>query len=72
VSDDGRIDEARLLISRALTTHPDYPELHTVRGVLLEREGRLDEAVAAFREALSIAPGYPTARHHLARLGRRG
>ncbi len=71
LSDDSRIDEARMLISRALTTHPEYPELHTVRGVLLEREGRRDEAAAAYKEALSIAPGYPTARRHLARLDRR-
>lgn len=71
LSDDSRIDEARMLISRALTTHPEYPELHTVRGVLLEREGRRDEAAAAYREALSIAPGFAAARRHLARLDRR-
>jgi hypothetical protein len=71
VSEAGRTDEARFLISRALTTHPDYPELHTVRGVILERAGLAEEAAAAYRQALEIAPGYDLARRHLARVGRK-
>jgi tetratricopeptide (TPR) repeat protein len=70
-ADAGRLDEARILVSRALATHAEYPELHTVRGVLLEREGRAEEAGAAYREALAIAPGYRAARRHLALLGQR-
>lgn len=66
-SDTGRPEEARFLLSRALTTHPQAPELHMIRGVLLERDGRLADARAAYEDALAIAPGFAPARERLAK-----
>ncbi len=66
-SDTDRPEEARFLLSRALTTHPEAPELHMIRGVLLEREGRANDARAAYEDALAIAPGFAPARDRLAK-----
>jgi len=66
-SDTNRPEEARFLLSRALTTHPEAPELHMIRGVLLEREGRAADARTAYEDALAIAPGFAPARERLAK-----
>jgi hypothetical protein len=70
-SDEKHPEEAGFLLSRALTTHPTAPELHTIRALLLERQGRLGDARAALDDALELAPGFAPARARLAALGAR-
>ena len=70
-SDEQHPEEAGFLLSRALTTHPTAPELHTVRAVLLERVGRREDARAALDDALELAPGFAPARARLAALASR-
>lgn len=70
-SDEKHPEEAGFLLSRALTTHPTAPELHTLRGLLLERVGRHGDARAALDDALELAPGFAPARSLRAALASR-
>ena len=63
----GRLDEARELIERAIAAAPDAGSYWSNLGNVLRRGGQLDEAVAAYRQALELEPGHADAANNLAR-----
>lgn len=55
----GRLDEALMLVDRALSLPGSNYSIHATRGAVLRALGRLDEAVASFRRAIELAPRAP-------------
>jgi len=63
----GRLDEARDLIERAIAEAPDAGSYWSNLGNVLRRSGHLDEAVAAYRQALELEPAHADAANNLAK-----
>lgn len=61
----GQMDNAILLIRKAIEAGPDYFAPYVNLGNVLQATGQLDEAVAAFQEGLSLNPGDPAAATNL-------
>jgi protein O-GlcNAc transferase len=63
----GRAEEALVLIGQALAAAPNVAVIHSNYANALKDLGRLDEAVASYRRALALDPGFTDARYNLAR-----
>jgi len=61
----GRIAEAEMLLTSALATSPDAPELLFLYGTLLARTGKLDQAVVTFERARAGMPDNVTLLNNL-------
>jgi Flp pilus assembly protein TadD len=53
---EGRRDEARLQLERALDLDDSIAKAHNTLGVIAAQEGRIDEAVARWRRAVELNP----------------
>ena len=67
----GRLDQARDVLSVAATVDSSVAAVHHFRGDLEASLGRWRAAEAAYRRALEIAPGDPTVQRKLATVARR-
>ena len=65
-----RWEEAEMLISRALASHPGDVWPHFLRGVVSSSRGDSDLAMQAYRGALMIDPDHGDSLHNLGRLHR--
>ena len=65
---NGRVDDARLVLERALATTPGSAGLHHDLGVLKAVLGDQDGAIESFREALALDPELLEARSKLAQI----
>jgi tetratricopeptide (TPR) repeat protein len=61
----GRIEEAFLLLSRAIALQPDNAEAHSCLGIVHWMEGRIDAAIAGQKQALTLRQAYAPAHAHL-------
>lgn len=64
----GRADEALVLLGQALGLAPRSAIIHGNYGNALKDLGRFGEAAAQYRQALALEPGFTDARYNLARL----
>jgi Tfp pilus assembly protein PilF len=62
---DGRSDEARGALERALGAEPGHAAANTQLGILLREQGQFAEAEAAYRRALSSDPDHALAHYNL-------
>ncbi len=62
---DGRRDDARAALARALGVDPGHATANTQLGILLREEGKFAEAEAAYRRALSVDPEHALAHYNL-------
>ncbi|PWU15906.1 MAG: hypothetical protein C5B50_14450 [Verrucomicrobia bacterium] len=58
---EGRLDEAKVQIEKALQLQPDDEEAHSNLGNVLHTMGRLDEAIAQYQQAIRIKPDFAVA-----------
>jgi predicted Zn-dependent protease with MMP-like domain/Flp pilus assembly protein TadD len=56
--DEGKVDEARKLADRAVTTEPDSPEAHALVGAVANAEGDVDTALEELERAMELDPDY--------------
>lgn len=63
---DGRRDDGRKALDRALAIDPGHAAANTQLGVLLREEGKFAEAEAAYRRALASDPEHALAHYNLA------
>jgi Flp pilus assembly protein TadD len=62
---DGRADEARAALDKALAIDPMHAAANNQLGMLLRREGGFAEAEAAYRRAIATDPNYALAHYNL-------
>ena len=62
---DGRRDDARAALDRALAIAPGNAAANNQLGILLRNEGKFAEAERAYRRALETDPGYALAHYNL-------
>ncbi len=55
---DGKPGMGRIIIARALKTHPDEPALHNNMGVIYLNENKQRNAIGSFRKATELKKGY--------------
>ena len=65
LKNQGRLDDAKACLQRALQIKPDYAEAHNNLGNALKDQGRLFEAEACYVRALQIKPDYVEAHNNL-------
>jgi Tfp pilus assembly protein PilF len=63
---DGRRDDARAALGRALEVAPGNAAANNQLGILLRNEGKFDDAERAYLRALETDPSYPLAHYNLA------
>ena len=63
---DGRRDDARAALDRALAIAPGNAAANNQLGILLRSEGKFDDAERAYRRALETDPSYALAHYNLA------
>ena len=56
--DNGKIDDARKIADRAVTSDPESPEAHTLVGAVANAEGDFDGALEAFEKAMELDDQY--------------
>jgi predicted Zn-dependent protease with MMP-like domain/Flp pilus assembly protein TadD len=56
--ESGKIDDARKLADRAVTSDPNSPEAHTLVGAVANAEGDIDGALEAFDKAMELDAEY--------------
>jgi predicted TPR repeat methyltransferase len=61
----GRNDEALVLIERSLALVPDQADWYSNLGIVLQSDGRLDRAIDSYRRAIAIDPSHANARNNL-------
>jgi tetratricopeptide (TPR) repeat protein len=59
--DEGRIDEAEVLLNQALRIDPEYSDAFTNRGIIFHRRTQYDRAIANATEAIRWNPLNPSA-----------
>jgi len=62
---DGRDEEARMALDKALTLEPDHAAANNQLGMLLRRAGDFAAAEAAYRRAIESDPNYLLAYYNL-------
>jgi tetratricopeptide (TPR) repeat protein len=62
---DGRRDDARAALERAIAVEPNHAQANTQLGVLLREDGKFAEAEAAYRRALESDPKHALAHYNL-------
>jgi Tfp pilus assembly protein PilF len=62
---DGRRDDARAALERALGTAPGHPAANTQLGIMFREDGKFAEAEAAYRRALAADPNHALAHYNL-------
>lgn len=55
-AEQGRLDDARILLEGLIVLEPDFAYLQTCLGCVYMRMGRNDEALVSFEEALDLDP----------------
>lgn len=63
---DNRVDEARLVLERALQVDPKSADAYNNLGNVWMKQGRWDEAVGCFHAALQLKPNQPMVHNNLA------
>lgn len=63
--EDGRLDDADLLVGQGLTVLPDEASLLQSRGIVAMKRGKLADAEEAFVEALILDPDLRKSRYNL-------
>jgi Flp pilus assembly protein TadD len=63
---EGRPDDARAALDRALAIAPGHAAANNELGILLREAGKFDEAERAYRRALETDPSYALAHYNLA------
>jgi len=66
--DRGEFEEALRECDAILREHRLFPEVHNLRGMILERLGRKSIAVMAYQSARNLDPNFAEAAQNLARL----
>jgi len=61
----GRLAEARTLLDRAVTEHPDDAAALLGQGIVLARQGELEAALAALEKAAGLRPDEPSIQFNL-------
>jgi Tfp pilus assembly protein PilF len=64
----GRLDDAKLVLERALTINPDLPDATVFLGLLSSRKGDVAQAEALFRSAINMQPDFAVPHNNLARI----
>jgi lipoprotein NlpI len=62
---DGRREDARAALDRALAIDPNNAAANNQLGIVLRNEGKFDEAERAYRRALATNPTYALAHYNL-------
>jgi predicted Zn-dependent protease len=62
---DGRKDDARAALDRALAIDPGHAAANTQLGILLREQGKFHEAEQAYRRALATDPNHALAHYNL-------
>jgi tetratricopeptide (TPR) repeat protein len=63
---DGRRDDVRTALDRALAIDPEHAAANNQLGILLREEGRFAEAEQAYRRALAADPSHALAHYNFA------
>ncbi len=63
---NGDYDFALAELKKALSLHPNYPDLHNMLGIAYANSGMTDDAIMEFETALKVNPDYLKARLNLA------
>jgi len=63
---NGDYDFAMAELRKAISMHPNYPDLHNLLGIAYANTGMTDDAIMEFETALKIHPDYLKARLNLA------
>ncbi|MDD3641918.1 MAG: tetratricopeptide repeat protein [Candidatus Krumholzibacteria bacterium] len=63
---NGDYDFALAELCKAISMHPNYPDLHNLLGIAYANTGMTDDAIIEFETALKIHPDYLKARLNLA------
>jgi predicted TPR repeat methyltransferase len=61
----GRNDDAIVLIERSLELEPEQADWHSNLGIVRQDRLELDEAIAAYRRAIELAPGHANSYSNL-------
>ena len=68
LTEQGKLDEAKIHIAAVLKLEPDDVDAHHSLAVVLAKEGRLDEAADHCRRSLKASPNSPEAHLNLGRI----
>lgn len=71
-ADDGRFEEARLILVEALHRNPLEARLHLLHGLILQNLGDVPGAIGAFKKAIYLDRDFLIAHYHLMLIDRRG
>jgi predicted O-linked N-acetylglucosamine transferase (SPINDLY family) len=64
-NDQGRLNEARACLERAIAAKPDFAEAHNNLGSVLRELGQMEAARASFHRAADLNPRLPEAHNNL-------
>jgi tetratricopeptide (TPR) repeat protein len=57
----GRTDEAVMLIEKSLQLQPDRADCYNNLGIILQSSGKLERAIEAYQQAITIDPSHANA-----------